>query len=56
MPNFGAGDLIEIRDTRSGDTFLFPFTKAVVPEVHVGEGYLVIDPPVEAELGEEEPD
>ncbi len=56
VPNFGAGDLIEIRDSRSGDTFLFPFTKAVVPQVHVGEGYLVIDPPVEADLGEEEPD
>ena len=31
IPNFGAGDLIEIRDQRSGDTYLYPFTKAVVP-------------------------
>ena len=43
MPNFGAGDLIEVRDPRSGDTFLYPFTKAVVPEIHVADGYLVID-------------
>jgi 16S rRNA processing protein RimM len=56
MPNFGAGDLIEIRDPRSGDTYLYPFTKAAVPEIHLKDGYLVIDPPTEADLGEEEPD
>ena len=56
VPNFGAGDLIEVRDERSGDTYLYPFTKAVVPEVNIGEGYLVIEVPVDAEPGEEEPD
>ena len=56
VPNFGAGDLLEIRDPRSGDTYLYPFSKAVVPEVRVAEGYLLIDPPIEAEPGEEEPD
>jgi 16S rRNA processing protein RimM len=56
VPNFGAGDLIEVKNPRSGDTFLYPFTKAAVPEVHVKAGYLVIDPPTEADLGEEEPD
>jgi 16S rRNA processing protein RimM len=56
VPNFGAGDLLEIRDPRSGDTYLYPFSKAVVPEVRIGEGYLLIDPPIEAEPGEEEPD
>jgi 16S rRNA processing protein RimM len=56
IPNFGAGDLLEVRDERSGDTFLFPFTKAVVPEVRIAEGYLVIEVPVEADPGEEEPD
>lgn len=56
VPNFGAGDLIEIRDPRSGDTYLYPFSKAVVPEVRIAEGYLLIDPPIEAEPGEEEPD
>ena len=45
-----------MRDERSGDTFLYPFTKAVVPEIRVAEGYLVIEPPIEAEPGEEEPD
>ena len=55
VPNFGAGDLLEIRDPRSGDTYLYPFSKAVVPEVRVADGYLLIDPPIEAEPGEEEP-
>ena len=56
IPNFGASDLIEVRDARSGDTFLYPFSKAVVPEVHIAEGYLVIEVPTEADPGEEEPD
>ncbi len=56
IPNFGAGDLLEVRDARSGDTFLFPFTKAVVPEIHIAEGYLLIEVPVDADPGEEEPD
>jgi hypothetical protein len=54
--NFGAGDLLEVRDPRSGDTYLYPFTKAVVPEVKLAEGYIVIEVPIEAEPGEEEPD
>lgn len=56
VPNFGASDLIEVRDARTGDTYLYPFTRAVVPEVHVKEGYLVIEIPLDAEPGEEEPD
>ncbi len=56
IPNFGAGDLLEVTDARSGDTYLYPFTRAVVPEVHIAEGYLVIEVPVEADPGEEEPD
>lgn len=54
--NYGAGDLIEVRDPRSGDTFLYPFTRTVVPTVRVSEGFLVIAPPLDAEPGEEEPD
>src|SRR5690606_1385128 len=54
VPNYGAGDILEVR-AESGDTFLFPFTRRVVPEVHIKDGYLVIDPPLDAEPGEEEP-
>lgn len=54
--NFGAGDLIEVRDPQSGDTFLYPFTKAVVPVIRIADGYLTIEVPLDAEEGEEEPD
>ena len=56
VPNFGAGDLIEIRDEQSGDTYLYPFTKAVVPVVDLAGGFLTIVVPVDAPEGEEEPD
>lgn len=52
VPNFGAGDMLEIRDRASGDTRFIPFTKAAVPEVHIADGYVVVVPPVEIE-GEE---
>lgn len=52
----GAGDILEVRNSRSGDTFLYPFTKAVVPTIRIADGYLVIAPPLDAEPGEEEPD
>jgi len=54
--NFGAGDLIEVRDPQSGDTYLYPFTKAVVPVIEIAEGYLTIVVPLDAPEGEEEPD
>ncbi|MGV8853461.1 MAG: ribosome maturation factor RimM [Devosia sp.] len=56
LPNFGAGDLIEIRDPKSGDTYLYPFSKAVVPTIRIAEGYLIIEVPLDAPEGEEEPD
>lgn len=56
IPNFGAGDLIEIRDPQSGDTYLYPFTKAVVPTIRIADGYLNIVVPLDADEGEEEPD
>ena len=55
LPNFGAGDLIEVRDPQSGDTYLYPFTKAVVPTINIAEGYLVIVVPLEVDEGDEEP-
>lgn len=56
LHNHGAGDLIEIQDELKGDTFLFPFTKAVVPTIRIAEGFLEISPPLDADPGEEEPD
>ncbi|MFD2647816.1 ribosome maturation factor RimM [Devosia albogilva] len=54
--NHGAGDIIEVRDEQSGDSFLYPFTKAVVPEIKLADGYLTIVVPLDAPEGEEEPD
>lgn len=56
IPNFGAGDLIEVRDPQSGDTYLYPFTRAVVPQINLADGYLTIVVPLDAPEGEEEPD
>jgi 16S rRNA processing protein RimM len=47
VPNFGAGDILEIGE--AGETRLIPFSRAAVPEVHVAEGYLVVEPPLEIE-------
>src|SRR5947199_7460710 len=49
--NFGAGDIIEIAPP-NGATMLLPFTNAVVPEVDLAQGRVVIELP--AEIGGEE--
>jgi 16S rRNA processing protein RimM len=44
VPNYGAGDLLEIAPP-AGNTVLVPFSDAVVPEVDIAGGRVVIDPP-----------
>lgn len=44
VPNFGAGDLLEIRPAE-GTSFYLPFTRAMVPVVDVKAGRVVIDLP-----------
>ncbi len=46
VPNFGAADLLEIREP-TGKTTLFSFTHEVVPEIHVKQGYVIVAPPQE---------
>ncbi|RUT30036.1 ribosome maturation factor RimM [Arsenicitalea aurantiaca] len=48
VQNFGADDLLEIRQT-GGGTRLLPFTRAVVPQIDLASGYLVVEPPAEVE-------
>ncbi len=43
--NHGAGDLLEIAPAEGGETVLLPFTRAVVPEVDLAAGRLVVAPP-----------
>jgi 16S rRNA processing protein RimM len=44
LHDFGAGDMIELSLNVSGNIIL-PFTKAVVPEVDMANGRIVVDPP-----------
>ena len=45
VPNFGAGDLIEIRRAGLSETVLVPFARSYVPEVDLARGRIVIDLP-----------
>ncbi|WP_454642005.1 ribosome maturation factor RimM [Bradyrhizobium liaoningense] len=54
IQNFGAGDIIEIAPPK-GPTLLLPFSNAVVPEVDLAGGRVVIALPQEIE-GEESDD
>jgi 16S rRNA processing protein RimM len=47
--DFGAGDILEIAPVAGGETMLLPFTAAVVPEIDIAAGRIVIDPPTEIE-------
>ena len=44
VPNFGGGDLLEIRPP-AGPTALLPFTKAFVPEIDLAGRRVVVEPP-----------
>ena len=43
--NHGAGDIIEISSTRHKSALLLPFTKAIVPNVDLAAGRLIVDLP-----------
>jgi 16S rRNA processing protein RimM len=45
--NFGAGDILEVDPGEGRATRYYPFTRAVVPEVRLAEGLVVVEPPVE---------
>lgn len=44
VPNFGAGDLLEIRP-KDGASFYVPFTRAFVPQIEVRERRVVVELP-----------
>ena len=43
VPNFGAGDLLEIAPAAGGASVFVPFTRAAVPEIDVAGGRVVVD-------------
>jgi 16S rRNA processing protein RimM len=56
VANFGAGDLLEIAPATPGEASWYaPFTKAVVPEVDLAGGRIVVDRPVETDSAAEAP-
>jgi 16S rRNA processing protein RimM len=54
VPNYGAGDLLEIAPP-TGKTILIPFSDAVVPDVDIAGGRVLINPP-RGLLGDEDDD
>jgi 16S rRNA processing protein RimM len=47
--NHGAGDIVEISSTRHKSALLLPFTKAIVPNVDLSAGRLIVDLPEETD-------
>lgn len=42
--DFGAGEMLEV-NLKAGGVAMLPFTKAAVPQVLIGEGRIIADPP-----------
>ena len=47
--NHGAGDIIEISSRRHKSALLLPFTRAIVPNVDLAAGRLIVDLPEESD-------
>lgn len=54
VPNFGAGDLLEVAPALGGQTWFMAFTRETVPELHIADGWLLVVRP--DETGEPEED
>ncbi|MGI9351467.1 MAG: ribosome maturation factor RimM [Rhizobiaceae bacterium] len=54
VPNFGAGDMLEIEPQGSGTTYYLPFTEAVVPKIDCENHTLVVVPPLEVSERDEQ--
>ena len=53
IQDHGAGEFLEIAPP-GGQSVLIPFTKAAVPEIDIAAGRVVVDPPPEIEVSEDE--
>jgi 16S rRNA processing protein RimM len=51
--NFGAGDILDVRPD-VGESLLLPFTKKVVPQVDLAGGRVIVEPPDEVIVTEED--
>jgi 16S rRNA processing protein RimM len=57
VPNYGAGNLLEIAPTAGGETLLIPFADLFVADVDPARGCVVVEMPAETadDVGEPEP-
>ena len=53
VQDHGAGEFLEIAPPR-GQTMLIPFTKGAVPVIDIAAGRIIVDPPPEIEVSEDE--
>jgi 16S rRNA processing protein RimM len=53
VPNFGAGDMLEIAPAEDGPTWYLPFTRDAVPEVRLNDGWLRAIRPAEVDERDE---
>lgn len=53
VQDYGAGDFLEISPEK-GKALLVPFTKAAVPVIDMAAGRIVVEPPPEVDVTEEE--
>lgn len=53
--NFGAGEVVEVAVSATDKQMLYPFTKEVVPEIHLEAGYIKLVPPEVVNAKEEKP-
>ena len=47
VPNFGAGDLLEVAPAAGGQTWFLAFTRDTVPELHIADGWLLVRVPAD---------
>ena len=45
LHNFGGGEILEVRPKSGGTTIMLPFTDAVVPQIDLDAGRIVVAPP-----------
>ncbi|WP_417579123.1 ribosome maturation factor RimM [Pelagibacterium sp.] len=45
IENFGSDDLLDVKRADTGKSVYLPFTRAVVPELCIADGYVVAEPP-----------
>ncbi|MEM9331511.1 MAG: ribosome maturation factor RimM [Pseudomonadota bacterium] len=54
VPNFGAGDMLEIKPLDGGQTFYLPFTREIVPKIDFNTACMTVIPPSEVSERDEE--